>query len=258
MMTVRDQGDRRPETALGVNQRSLAAMMSVDNIATQITRQARQLLGAKKLKTERLPIIVENQQVPNLLSGLLEPMTGRAIQQKSSFLADKKNQPIASTQLTLIDDPLLPGGQSSSAFDGDGFPTRKRTIIEAGVLKEFYIDWYYSRKLGCEPTAGSTSNLLIPPGKRSVEAIMKDVGRGMLVTGFIGGNSNSTTGDASIGITGVLFENGVPVQAVAEMNVADNHLGFWKKLKEVANDPWPHGSFRTPSLLFDDIVVSGV
>ena len=258
MMTVRDQGDRRPEASVGISQRALAAMMPAEGLATKLTRQARQLLGAKKIKTEQLPIIVENRHVPSLLGGLLEPMNGRAIQQKSSFLADKKNQQIASTCLTLIDDPLLPGGQSSSLFDGDGFPSRKRTMIEAGVLKDFYIDWYYGRKLGWEATTGRTSNLIIPAGNRSVDAIMKDVGRGLLVTGFIGGNSNSTTGDASVGITGVLFENGVPAQPVAEMNIADNHLVFWKKLKEVANDPWIHGSFRTPSLLFEGVVVSGV
>jgi PmbA protein len=258
MMTVRDQGDRRPETALGVQQRILTALMPIDEIAALVTKQGKRLIGAKKIKTERLPILVENQQVPNLLGGLLEPMTGRAIQQKASFLADRKNQPIASNVLTLIDDPLLPGGQSSSPWDGDGLPARKRAMIEAGVLKDFYVDWYYSRKLGWEPTTGGPSNLIIPPGKRSPEAIMKDIGRGILITGFIGGNSNSTTGDSSVGITGVLFENGAPMQAVAEMNIADNHLSFWKKLKEVANDPWPHGSYRTPSLLFEDVVVAGV
>ena len=131
-------------------------------------------------------------------------------------------------------------------------------MIQSGVLKDFYIDWYYSRKLGWEPTTGGPSNLIIPPGKRSVKEIMKDLGRGILITDFIGGNSNSTTGDASIGIIGQLFENGEPVQAVAEMNIADNHLKFWQRLAEVANDPWIYSSQRTPSLVFTDVVVSGV
>ena len=87
---------------------------------------------------------------------------------------------------------------------------------------------------------------------------MKDLGRGILVTGFIGGNSNSTTGDASIGIIGKLFEHGEPVQAVAEMNIADNHLKFWQRLAEVGNDPWIYSSFRMPSLVFTDVVVSGL
>jgi PmbA protein len=131
-------------------------------------------------------------------------------------------------------------------------------MIDSGVLGEFYVDWYYSRKLGWEPTTGGPSNLIIPPGKRSVEEIMKDLGRGILVTGFIGGNSNSTTGDTSVGIIGRLFDSGEPRQAVAEMNLAGNHLELWHKLAEVANDPWIYSSLRTPSLVFTDVVVSGV
>ena len=185
-------------------------------------------------------------------------MFGRSIQQKRSFLADKKGQQIASKHLTLIDDPLIKGGLGSRLFDGDGFSARKRTMIEAGVLKEFFVDWYYSRKLGWEPTSGSPSNLVIPPGQRSVSEIMKDLGRGILITGFIGGNSNPTTGDTSIGIIGQLFEKGEPVQAVAEMNIADNHLKFWNKLIEVANDPFMSSTQRFPSLVFENVVVSGL
>ena len=77
----------------------------------------------------------------------------------------------------------------------------------------------------------------------------------ILITGFIGGNSNSTTGDASIGIVGQLFEGGELVHVVPEMNVADNHLKFWNRPVEVANDPWIYSSFRTPSLVFTDVVV---
>ena len=73
---------------------------------------------------------------------------------------------------------------------------------------------------------------------------MKDLGRGIWITDFIGGNTNTTTGDYSVGIVGQLFENGEPVQAVAEMNIAGNALEFWPKLVEVANDPWPYSPLR--------------
>ena len=70
-------------------------------------------------------------------------------------------------------------------------------------------------------------------------------------------SSNSTTGDASIRIIGHLFEDGVPVQAISEMNISDNHIEFWQRLVEVANDPWPYSYQLTPSLVFMDVVVSG-
>ena len=87
---------------------------------------------------------------------------------------------------------------------------------------------------------------------------MKDLGEGIFINEFIAGNFNSTTADFSIGISGFLFKNGKPVQAIAEMNIADNHLEFWDKLIEVANDPWIFSSWRMPSLVFTDVVVSGI
>lgn len=257
-MTAKDEGDRKPEGYNYVGTVSRNSVPKAEEIGVAAAKRTLRLLGAKKIKTETLPVIVENRNAPRLVWGLLSAMFGRNIQQKQSFLADKKGQKIASKYLTIIDDPLLVGGMESRLYDGDGFAASKRTMIDKGMLNEFYLDWYYSRKLGWKPTTGSASNIIIPPGKRSVNQIMKDLGRGILVTGFIGGNSNSTTGDSSVGIFGHLFENGEPIQAIAEMNIADNHLKFWQKLSEVANDPWIYSSQRTPSLVFTDVVVSGV
>lgn len=257
-MTGQDQGDRKPSAgyyAVGITRKELPDAQLVGAAAAQRTLD---LFGAKKIKTETLPIIIENQNVGRVLGGLLAAMNGRSIQQKQSFLADKKGTKIASDRLTLIDDPLIVGGLGSRLYDGDGIAAKKRTVIDAGVLKEFFVDWYYGRKLGWDPTTGGPSNLIIPPGKRSVKEITKDLKRGIYITGFIGGNSNSTTGDASVGIFGTLFENGELTQPVAEMNIGYNHLDFWNKLAEVANDPWLYSSMRMPSLVFTDVVVSGV
>ncbi len=256
-MTLKDAGDRRPNGYHYVTTRSRAALPDPAEIGKEVARRTASLLGARKIPTETLPIIVENRVASRLLYNLIDPMTGGAIQQKRSFLADKKGQRIASEAFTLIDDPTLPGGLRSGHFDDDGFPSRRRVIVDKGILREFFVDWYYSRKLGWEPTTGYPGNLIIPPGTRSVAEIMKDLGRGIVVTEFIGGNSNSTTGDASVGIGGYLFENGVRTQTVAEMNIADNNLKFWARLSEVANDPWLYNPWRTPSLVFKDVVVSG-
>jgi len=257
-MTAQDEGDRRPSAysvRVAVNRKDLPPPEKVGIDAAERTLA---LFGGKKIKTETLPIIVENRIVPRIGDGLMQAMFGRAIQQKQSFLADKKGQRIASELLTFVDDPFLPKGLGSRLFDGDGITAQRRTMVEAGILKEFYVDWYYSRKLGWEPTTGAPSNIVVPPGTRSVPEIMKSLGRGILITDFIGGNSNSTTGDMSIGIIGQLFDNGTIVHPVAEMNIADNHLKLWSRLIEVANDPWPYSSNRTPSMVFKDVVVSGI
>ncbi len=257
-VTVQDEGDRRPQGYHFVGCRTRAALPAGTEIGKKAAECTLQLMGARKIETETLPIIIENQNVARVLSGFMQGLYGYNIQQKRSFLADKKGVKVGSDLFTLIDEPHIVAALGSKLYDGDGFPTRKRTIVEAGTVKEFLVDWYYSRKLGWEPTTGSTSNLVIPPGQRSVEEIMKDLGRGIYITGFIGGNSNSTTGDTSVGIFGHLFENGLLTQPIAEMNIADNHLKFWNKLTEAANDPWTYSNWRMPSLVFADVVVSGV
>ncbi len=257
-MTARDEGNRRPaeyNVAIAMKQKDLPGP---EDIGAEAASRALSLLGAKKIKTETLPIIIENRVAGQVAGGLLQAMYGRSIQQKQSFLADKKGQKVGSERLTLIDDPFIPSGLGSRTFDGEGLAAKKRIMIDAGVLREFYIDWYYGRKLGWEPTSGSPSNLVIPPGKHSVKEIMKDLGRGIFVTGFIGGNSNSTTGDFSIGIIGQLFDKGEIVHPVSEMNIADNHLKFWPRLVETANDPYTYSQMRFPSLVFDSVVVSGI
>lgn len=256
--TLQDEGNLRPMGYAYVADTHRQPLPSPESVGKEAARRALEKLGAGKIKTEALPVVIENQVVGRVLGGFLEALFGSAIQQKRSFLADKKGQKVTAPVLTLVDDPFVRGGQGSRLFDGDGLATKKRTILDAGVLQEFYIDWYYSRKLGCEPTVDGPSNLIIPPGKRSVAEILKSLKRAVLVTGFIGGNSNSTTGDASVGIFGRLFENGEPVKAIAEMNMAGNHLEFWNKVAEVANDPWPWDSERYPSLVLNDVLLSGL
>jgi PmbA protein len=257
-MSAQDEGDRKPSGYYWVGCRHLNDLPDTAEVGIKAAERTLGLMGAKKLKTETLPIIVENRATSRLLGGFMAGLYGSNIQQERSFLHDKKGQVVASPKLTIMDDPYIEKGFGSRLFDSDGFPTKKRTWVKQGRVEEFLIDWYYSQKLQCEPTTGGTTNLTIEAGDKSLDQLMKDVERGILVTGFIGGNSNSTTGDFSIGIIGQLFENGNPVQAIAEMNIADNHLEFWKKLEETGNDPWLYGSWVIPSLLFNDVVVAGV
>lgn len=257
-MTAQDEGDRRPAGYHWVGCRYRNDLPSLEEVGKIAALRTLDLMGGKKIQTETLPVIIENRGVERILGGLQGPMWAGNIQQKRSFLADKKGQAIGSKLFTIQDDPFLTRGLGSMYYDGDGFPARKRNLITEGTLNEFLVDWYYSRKLGWEPNSGSISNLIIPPGTRSVEEIIKDMDRCLLITDFIGGNSNSTTGDFSIGIIGKLFNKGQFVQNVAEMNMADNHLKFWNKLIEVGNDPWIYSSARLPSLVFDGVVVSGI
>ncbi|MBN1414711.1 MAG: TldD/PmbA family protein [Bacteroidales bacterium] len=257
-ITVQDEGDRRPNGGYWVNghiREDLTDSREVGNLAAL---RALALLGSKKISTEVLPVIIENRSIGRVLNGFLQALTGQNLQQKRSFLADRKNQQVGSKAFTLVDDPHIIRGLGSRYYDGDGFASVRRDLVKEGQLLEFLVDWYYSRKLECEPTTSWPSNLILPPGNRSVGEIMKDLGRGILITDFIGGNSNATTGDFSVGIIGQLFDKGQIVHPVSEMNIADNHLKFWNKLVEAANDPWKYSSYQLPSLVFNDVVVAGI
>lgn len=128
----------------------------------------------------------------------------------------------------------------------------------SGILLHYYIDDYYGKKLGMEPTTGSFSNLVFEYGSRSLEEMIRDMKKGILVTGFIGGNSNSTTGDFSFGIVGQLIEDGEIIKPINEMNISGNEKDFWNQLIEMGNDPYPYSSTRRPSMVFEGVNFSGI
>jgi PmbA protein len=257
-MTVQDEGDRRPNGYYWVGCHLRSDLPEAREIGNMAALRTLNMMGSKKIATETLPVIIENRGVGRVLGGFMQALSGRNLQQKRSFLSDMKNQQVGSKVFTLTDDPLITRGLGTRYYDGDCFAPVRREIVKEGRLLEFFIDWYYSRKLECEPTTSGPSNLILPPGNRSVEEIMKDLGRGILISDFLGGNSNSVTGDFSVGIIGQLFDKGQIVHPVSEMNIADNHLKFWNKLVEAANDPWIYSSNRLPSLVFKDVVVAGI
>jgi PmbA protein len=257
-VTVRDPNGGRPEDWYWATTRYRDELPAPETLGTEAAQRALDKIGQKKIASGDYTMIVENRSGGRLLGMLRTPMTARAIQQKSSFLEGKLGKQIASDKLTLIDDPFIERGLGSRLFDGEGMAAKKRMFIEKGVLTNYFIDFYYGQKLGWEPTTGSPSNVLFEYGNRDAETIIKDVNKGIYITGFIGGNSNSTTGDFSFGITGILIENGELIKPINEMNVSGNAKEFWSKLAEVGNDPYLYSSWRIPTLVFDDIDFSGI
>ena len=184
-MTAQDEGDRRPAGYHYIGCRYRSDLPSLQEVGTEAANRTLDLMGGKKIATTTVPILIENRVACSCIEWPLRSNVCRQHSTKRSFLADKKGKTIGSKILTLIDDPYIPRALGSKYYDGDGFPARKRNLFKEGTLNEFLIDWYYSRKLGWEPTSGSISNLIMPPGNRSVETIIKDLGKCILITGFI-------------------------------------------------------------------------
>jgi len=215
-------------------------------------------IGQSKMESGLYDMIVENRSAGRLLYSLYGPLQASSIQQKNSFLEGKLDQKIASEILTIIDDPFVISGLGSRFYDGEGLVTKRRVLIDKGVLKSYLVDNYYGKKLGWEPNSGSTTNIIFEYGDKSPDEMVKGVKKGIFVNGFIGGNSNSTTGDFSFGIVGKYIEDGQFVKPVNEMNISGNLIVFLNQLVEVGNDPYVYSSLRSPSFRFKDVQFSGI
>ncbi|MGB0637988.1 MAG: metallopeptidase TldD-related protein, partial [Myxococcota bacterium] len=126
-----------------------------------------------------------------------------------------------------------------------------------GILQTWLIDVYHSRRLKREPTVSDISNLVVPAGARSPAEILAERDWVIVVDGFLGGNSNPTTGRYSFGIRGTLYEGGSPISPVSEMNITGSIFDLLDGFAEAANDTWTNGACRSPSLLFDAVQFSG-
>ncbi len=256
-ISLKDSGDRLAEGWDVFGTRFARDMTGAAALGQHAAARAAFQLNPKRLKTQQCPMIVENRAAAQLLDGLFSALHGRLLQQKRSFLENCENTQIASGVFSLIDNPFVESGFGSRLFDPEGISAKVFPVVEQGIFKNFYIDTYYGKKLGREPTTGSNSNLVIVPGEKSLDDLVRDIHNGILVRGFIGGNSNSTTGDFSLGVYGTKIENGRLTGAVSEANIAGNHKEIWKKLVKVGNDPWIYNTIHSPSLLFDEIQFSG-
>ena len=256
-VTVRDGDEGRPADYFWASTRYFKDLPSNEDLGKWAVERAVRKIGQKKLDSGKYDMVIENRVGSRFLGLFGYSYTAQAIQQKNSFLDGKLDQKIASELLTVIDDPTMKKGLSSRHYDGDGIAAKKRVVIDKGVLKTYFVDNYYGRKLGWEPNGGQTSNIIFGYGDKSRDEIIKEVERGILVTGFIGGNSNSVTGDFSIGVVGQLIENGKIVHAVNEMNIAGNASEVYNQLVAMGNDPYPYSSTRTPTMWFKDITFSG-
>ncbi len=229
-----------------------------EGIGNEALKRALNKIGQDKIASGKMPMIVENRQVGRIFGPLISALNGSAIQQKNSFLVDKLNRKVASEKLTLTDDPFVPSGRGSRLFDSEGLATKKRLVFEKGVLKNYYIDTYYGKKLEMEPTSGSTTNLTFKTGNKNPEELIALVDKGILVTGFNGGNCNGATGDYSYGIEGFLIDKGTIVQPVSEMNITGNMKDLWSSIGEIGNDVNTTSSWRAPSVLFEGVDFSGM
>jgi PmbA protein len=257
-ITLMDQGDKRAEDSFYAGGQHIASLPEPSTVASTALERVLSRLDSEKGPTVKATMVVDSRVAGSLIGRLLSPANARSVQQGQSYWAELVGEKAFSSALTIVDDPLIKRGFSSRHFDNEGISARVIPIVEAGVIKNLYVDTYYGRKAGMAPTTGSASNRRLGTGDKSLHELLADVGDGIYVTSWLGGNADRTTGDFSLGLRGHMIENGQVGRPVGEMNVTGNLKDLFSRLEMLGNDVYPYSSTLSPSLVFSDVDFSGV
>ena len=223
--------------------------------------------GAQKPPTGAFPIIYDERVAAGLIGHLVSAVSGTAIARGASWLRNALGEAVLPPGFNLREDPHLLRQGNSRLFDAEGLPTAPRLIVEDGILKGWTLDLATGRKLGMASTASAmrgagsppapgVTNLELTPGRQTRDELIRDMGRGLVVTSMLGASVNPTTGDYSRGAAGFWVENGQITHAVNECTIAGNLRDMLMHLT-AANDLPDWRAMRVPSLLVEGMTVAG-
>jgi PmbA protein len=245
-----------------------ADLLPAATIGRLAGRDAAEKLNPRKVKTQKTTVVYDPRVSGSLLSHLASALNGANIARGTSLLKDKMGARIFRPELFIFDDPLLPRGDRSQPFDGEGVLQQKRAIIENGKITSWFLDTASAKKLGLTSTGhaarGTSSppsprptNFYLKPGSITHDEMIASITSGFLVTDLIGSSINMLTGDYSRGASGFWIENGKIAYPVAEVTIADNLIDMWARLIPASNLTHRYG-IDAPSLMIEDMMIAGV
>lgn len=249
--------------------------LDADDIAKEAVEDALSYLGEQKYPNKNYLVILKNSAAASLLSTFASSFSAQAVQDNQSRLKGKLGEDIASNQVTLVDNPLLPDGVSSSTFDSEGVPTSKLIIVEDGKLQTYFHNLKTAKKDGVTSTGHAhrqsykdaievgPSNFYVQPAKHSYEELYSDVKEGIIITDLAGLHSgaNQISGDFSLAADGYYVKDGKIVGPTKQMTVAGNFFELLKDVEEVGEDlefsPMSfHGYVGSPSLKIKSLAIT--
>ncbi len=248
--------------------RSLAKLDSAEQVGKEAARRTLRRLGARKVKTAHVPVVLDPMVAASMLEHIFEGVNGDSVYRGASFLAGKLGEKIAGPNVTVVDDGTMIGGFGTSPFDGEGIPTRRTVVIENGILKSYLLNTYTAKKLGLETTANASrglagtpgigpGNYFLEPGTKTPKQIIAEIKDGLYVTEFLGHGANLVTGDYSRGASGMWIVNGELAYPVEEITVAGNLKDMFCNISEIGTDLEFRGSVAAPTIRIDGLTVGG-
>lgn len=257
-VSVRGRNGSRPEgwwyeSTLTLND-FLNNVNYTDTGVTALNR-AQSKLNPRKIKGGKYAIVIDRTCSSRVIAPILNALSGANLQQKNSFLLDSLGKRLFSPKMTLADRPLLKGMSGSRYFDSEGVATSDADIISGGTVEKYFINTYYSKKLGMPAGVEGASVPILTDGGDIADSaeLIRLVGRGIFITGFNGGNCNIGTGDFSFGIEGFYFEGGEIKFPVKELNITGNIITLWNNFIANANDARKATRWQIGSLAFEPV-----
>jgi PmbA protein len=224
-------------------------------------------LGATKVGSQTAPVIFDRRVSSSLLNAFIGAISGPAIARGVSFLKDQLGTCVFAEGVSIYDDPFRPRGLGTRGHDGEGLPVSKKALIENGTLTGWLLNSAAARQLNLEPNGFSgtsfgdppgiaTSNVYMEAGKQTPSELMQTTGKGLIVTSMFGPSINPNSGDYSVGVSGMWYENGEIAYPVSEVTIASDLPTMFARLIP-ANDLELLGSRDAPSLLIEGMTIAG-
>jgi PmbA protein len=228
-------------------------------IGQRAAERAVSRLGARPVPTCEVPVLFAAELAGGLFSHLLAAISGGNLYRHSSFLEGALGQRLFPEWLSLDERPHLPRALGSATFDGDGLATYAKPFVDKGELVSYVLGTYSGRKLGLPSTAnsGGVHNLFVTHGDEDQLALIRRMGRGLLVTELMGQGLNLVTGDYSRGAAGFWVENGEIQFPVQEVTIAGNLRDMFRQIVAVGRDLERRGNICTGSVLIERMTVAG-
>jgi PmbA protein len=244
--------------------RAASDLPAFANIGSKAAERALARLGARRLSTRECPVLFAPEVARSLIGHLIGAVSGGSLYRRASFLLDHAGKKVLPEFVQITETPLLPRGHASTAFDAEGVATRESVLVGGGVLQRYVLGSYSARKLGLQTTAnaGGVHNLRVDAGAADgepggLDALLRRMGTGLLVTELIGHGVSIVTGDYSRGAAGFWIENGEITYPVQEITIAGNLRDMFADIRAIGTDVDPRSSVLTGSILVGKMTVAG-
>lgn len=235
-------------------------LLSAEHIAKNAAERAICRLGARKLKTQKAPVVFSSRLSSSIFGAFVGAISGSNLYRKNSFLLDSIGQQIFPSEIRIYEQPHLLQGLGSSPFDSEGVLTRNNILVNEGKVCQYVLGSYSARRLGLKTTANSggvhnlTINATLDGG---LEEVLQKMGTGLLVTELMGQGVNGLTGDYSRGAAGFWVENGFIQYPVEEITIAGNLKDMFRSIIAIGTDINPNSATRCGSVLIENMMIGG-